>query len=459
MTDKTIQTINPLNEKILKSYPYMTDAEALEVVQKSNDAFLQWRLKSLDERANVISSIASELRKSKDEFAQLMTNEVGKLLRDSLSEIELCAAICDYTAKNGPTFLADEKRKVPSGRGLVTYAPLGVIYGIQPWNFPCYQAVRYSISSLMAGNGVLLKHSENCTGSGLMLRDIFERAGLPRGLFGVLLITHDQSDAIIEHRLVRGVTLTGSDTAGRAVAQKAASVSKKTVLELGSNDAYMVFDDADLALAVKLCVQGRLFNNGQTCVGAKRFIVTEKNYDEFVQGYTRAFGAITVGDPNNTDTQLGPLVSCRQRDQVHRQVEESVAKGAKLLVGGTIPDRTGWFYPATALVDVAPGQPAYDDEIFGPVAAIIKAKDDDDAMRIANDSRYGLGGGIFSKDVERAVKMAATYFDTGMVNVNTFALASPDMPFGGVKDSGYGREHGDVGLKEFVNVKSITIAD
>lgn len=459
MTDKTIQTINPLTEKVLGTYPYMTDAEALEIVQESHNAFLEWRLKSLDERASVISSIATELRKSRDEFAQLMTDEVGKLLRDSLSEIELCAAICDYTAKNGPDFLADEQREVPNGRGLVTYAPLGVIYGIQPWNFPCYQAVRYSISCLMAGNGVLLKHSENCTGSGLMLRDIFERAGLPNSLFGVLLITHDQSDAIIEHRLVRGVTLTGSDKAGRSVAQKAASVSKKTVLELGSNDAYMVFDDADLDLAVKLCVQGRLFNNGQTCVGAKRFIVTEKNYDAFVQGYTEAFGEITMGDPNDTDTQLGPLVSCRQRDQVHAQVAESVAKGARILVGGTVPERTGWFYPATALVDVASGQPAYDDEIFGPVAAIIKAKDDEDAMRIANDSRYGLGGGIFSKNVERAVKMAATYFDTGMVNINTFALASPDMPFGGVKDSGYGREHGDVGLKEFVNVKSITIAD
>jgi len=458
MTDKTIQTINPLTEKVLGTYSYMTEAEALEIVQASHNAFLEWRLKSLDERASVISSIATELRKSRDEFAQLMTDEVGKLLRDSLSEIELCAAICDYTAKNGPDFLADEQREVPNGRGLVTYAPLGVIYGIQPWNFPCYQAVRYSISCLMAGNGVLLKHSENCTGSGLMLRDIFERAGLPNGLFGVLLITHDQSDAIIEHRLVRGVTLTGSDKAGRSVAQKAASVSKKTVLELGSNDAYMVFDDADLDLAVKLCVQGRLFNNGQTCVGAKRFVVTEKNYDAFVQGYTKAFGEITIGDPNDTDTQLGPLVSCRQRDQVHAQVAESVAKGARILVGGTVPERSGWFYPATALVDVASGQPAYDDEIFGPVAAIIKAKDDEDAMRIANDSRYGLGGGIFSKDVERAVQMAATYFDTGMVNINTFALASPDMPFGGVKDSGYGREHGDAGLKEFVNVKSITIA-
>ncbi len=459
MTDRTIQTINPLTEKILDTYSLMTDAEAMEVVAKSHDAFLQWRLKSLDERATVISSIAAELRNSRDDFARLMTDEVGKLLRDSLSEIELSAQICDFTAKNGPTFLADENREMPSGRGLVAYAPLGVIYGIQPWNFPCYQAVRYSISCLMSGNGVLLKHSENCTGSGLMLREIYERAGLPKGLFGVLLISHDQSDAIIEHKLVRGVTLTGSDKAGRSVAQKAASVSKKTVLELGSNDAYLIFDDADLDLAIKACVQGRLFNNGQTCVGAKRFIVTEKNYDQFVQGYVNAFGAIAIGDPNAADTQLGPLVSRHQRDQVHAQVDESVAKGAKLVVGGTIPDRTGWFYPATALVDVAPGQPAYDDEIFGPVAAIIRAKDDEDAMRIANDSRYGLGGGIFSKDVDRAVNMARTYFDTGMVNINTFSVASPDMPFGGVKDSGYGREHSEVGIMEFVNVKSITIAE
>jgi len=458
MTDNTIRTVNPLTEQVLTTYPMMSDNEATDIVQTSHDAYLEWRLKSLEERAGVIAAIAAELRKTKDEFAQLMTDEMGKLLSDGRNEIELCASICDYTAKHGPKMLADEEREVPQGRGLVVYAPLGVIYGIQPWNFPCYQAIRYSISSLMAGNGVLLKHAESCTGSGLMLRDIYERAGLPKGLFGVLLITHDQSDMIIEHRLVRGVTLTGSDEAGRTIAQKAASVTKKTVMELGSNDAYMVFDDADLDLAIKTCVQGRLFNNGQTCVNAKRFIITAKNYDAFVQGYAAAFNDIIIGDPNKEVTQLGPMVSCSQRDRVHRQVEESVAKGARIVAGGVIPDRTGWFYPATALVDVAPGQPAYDDEIFGPVASIIKATDDEDAMRLANDSRYGLGGGIFSKNVDRAIRMAATYFDTGMVCINTYTIASPDMPFGGVKDSGYGREHGEVGLKEFVNVKSITIA-
>ncbi len=459
MSNNHMQTVNPLTEQLLKTYPMHSDVEAMDIVRNCHAAHLAWRLKSLEDRAAVIAAIAVELRTSKQEFAQLMTDEVGKLLSGSLQEIDLCAAICDFTAKNGPKMLGDEHRDLPAGRGLVSYAPMGVIYGIQPWNFPCYQAIRYSISSLMVGNGVLLKHAENCTGSGLMLRDIYERAGLPKGLFGVLLISHDQSDKIIEHKLVRGVTLTGSDKAGRAVAGKAASVTKKTVMELGSNDAYIIFDDADLQLAIKSCVQGRLFNNGQTCVNAKRFIVTEKNYEAFVEGYGAAFKAIVMGDPNNDETQLGPMVSCSQRDKVHEQVTESVAKGAKIIAGGTVPAQTGWFYPATALVDVKPGQPAYDDEIFGPVASIIKARDDVDAMRLANDSRYGLGGGIFSKDVDRAVKMAAAYFDTGMVNINTYAIASPSMPFGGVKDSGYGREHGEVGLKEFVNVKSITIAN
>ncbi|MGV0875983.1 NAD-dependent succinate-semialdehyde dehydrogenase [Martelella sp. FLE1502] len=453
----SLTTINPLTEEELKSYPQMSDEEASAVVEASHTAFLEWRLKPLEERAKVISAIAEEMRKSKDEFAKLMTDEVGKLLKDSREEVELCAAICDYTAKIGPDTLADEEREVESGKGIVTHSPIGVVYGIQPWNFPAYQAVRYSIASLMAGNGVLLKHASACTGSGLFLRDLYERAGLPKGLFGVLLISHDQSDRVIEDERVRGVTLTGSDKAGRAVAGKAAELVKKTVLELGSNDAYLVLDDADLDLAVKTCVQGRIYNNGQTCVNAKRFIVTEKNFDAFVKAYAEAFEDIKMGDPSEDDTELGPMVTEAQRDKLHKQVEESIEKGARLVAGGKIPDRKGWFYPATVLADVAPGQPAYKDEMFGPAASIIRAKDEEDAMRIANSSRYGLGGGIFSRDVERARKLAADYFDTGMVFINTFDVAYPTMPFGGVKTSGYGREHGPEGLKEFVNIKSIRI--
>lgn len=453
----SLKTINPFTEDDLKTYPHMSDAEAMAVVEASHTAFLDWRLKSLEERAEVIAAIGAEMRKSKEDFAQLMTDEVGKLLRDSRSEVDLCAAICDYTAKIGPDALADEEREIEGGKGYVMHSPIGVVYGIQPWNFPAYQAVRYSIASLMAGNGVLLKHAEACTGSGLFLRDLYERAGLPKGLFGVLLISHDQSDKIIEDERIRGVTLTGSDRAGRAVGAKAAELVKKTVLELGSNDAYLVLDDADLDVAVKTCVRGRIYNNGQTCVNAKRFIVTEKNYDAFVEAYAAAFRSIKLGDPKADDTQLGPMVTEKQRDELHQQVKESIEKGARLVVGGEVPERKGWFYPATVLADVAPGQPAYEDELFGPAAAIIRAKDDMDALRIANSSRYGLGGGIFSRDVERARKLAADYFDTGMVFINTFNVAYPSMPFGGVKTSGYGREHGPEGLKEFVNVKSIRI--
>lgn len=454
-----ITTVNPATEEILETYTLMTDEQMKQAVEGCHNAFLEWRERPTDERAEIIRAIGEELRKNKDEFARLMTREVGKLIGDSQQEVELCAAICDFTAENGPDELADEERDIPGGTGVISYAPIGVIYGIQPWNFPCYQAVRYSIANLMAGNGVLLKHAANCTGSGLFLKRVFEAAGLPKDLFTVLIIDHDQSDKVIEHDLVRGVTLTGSDKAGRVVAAKAAENLKKTVLELGSNDAYIVLDDADLDIAVEACVQGRIYNNGQTCVNAKRFIVTAKNYDAFVERYAEKMGAIEMGDPTDENIRLGPMARDDLRDKLADQVDESVEKGARAIVGGETPNRKGAYYPATVLVDVKPGQPAYDDELFGPVASIIKAEDDEDAMRIANDSRYGLGGGIFSRDEARARKLASKQFDTGMVSVNGFNIAVPNMPFGGVKNSGYGREHGGFGMKEFVNAKSIYVMD
>ena len=456
----SFQTINPATGEPVNTYEYMSDEDAKQVVKDCHEAFLKWRERSLEDRASVIAKIGEELKKSQEGFARLMTDEVGKLIGDSRDEVELCAGICAYTAKTGPEELADEHRDIEDGqKGIITYSPIGVIYGIQPWNFPCYQAVRYSISNLMAGNGVLLKHAESCTGSGLFLKEIYERAGLPRGLFGVLIIDHDQSDTIIENDLVRGVTLTGSDGAGRTVAKKAAENLKKTVLELGSNDAYLVLEDADLDVAIEACVAGRIYNNGQTCVNAKRFVVTDKVYDEFVDAYVEKMDAISMGDPSEDDTKLGPMSRSELRDDLHEQVQESVKAGATLRTGGEIPDKEGAWYPATVLTDVAPGQPAYDDELFGPVASIIRAKDDEDAMRIANDSRYGLGGGIFSKDVDKAIQLASSRFDTGMVCINGYAIAQPSMPFGGVKDSGYGREHGGFGMKEFVNAKSIYVID
>lgn len=288
-----------------------------------------------------------------------------------------------------------------------------------------------------------------------MLRDICLHAGLPEGLFEVLIVDHDTSDAVIEHERVRGVTMTGSDAGGRHIGQIATKNLKKSVLELGSNDAYLVLEDADIELAVKTSVQGRLYNNDETCVSAKRFIVTEAVNDAFTSAFVEQMEAIALGDPTADETQLGSLSSQDQFDTICEQVAKSVEGGAKILCGGSAPDRTGQYYPATVLADCQPGTPAYDDEIFGRVAAIIKAKDDEDAMRIANDSRYGLGGGIFSKNEDRAVQLAHDHFDTGMIRINSFGAADPNMPFGGVEDSGFGREHGGFGIKEFVNVKAI----
>jgi succinate-semialdehyde dehydrogenase/glutarate-semialdehyde dehydrogenase len=452
-----ITTINPATEEEIQTYDLMSEREATQRVEACHDAFLKWREIPRQERATYLTKIAQKLRDNVDDLSALMTQETGKLLKDGRTEVEICAAIFDYTAKHGPELLADEERTHAGGkkRGVVSYQPIGVIYSIQPWNFPLYQPVRVLAASLMIGNGCVLKHASICTGSGLRLRELCIEAGLPEDLFQVILIDHDTSDKLIEHPKVRGVTLTGSDQAGSHVGSVAAKVLKKTVLELGSNDAYLVLEDADIETAVKFSVIGRLYNNGETCVSAKRFIVADKVYDAFVDAFVEQMKKITLGDPTDEATQLGPLSSQGQFDTVKEQVEQSVAKGAKLLCGGKAPDRTGAYYPATVLAEVTPGMPAYDDEIFGPVASVIRAKDDEDAMRLANDSRYGLGGGIFSTDEDRALKLARNYFDTGMVRINSFGAADPNMPFGGVKNSGYGREHGGFGMKEFVNAKAI----
>ncbi|RJY08959.1 NAD-dependent succinate-semialdehyde dehydrogenase [Aurantiacibacter aquimixticola] len=454
----TITTVNPATGEDIETYEEMDKDAAIAKLEACHAAFLDWRLTSLEERADIIRGIGQALRDNKEELAQLMTREVGKLIGDSRDEVDLCAGICDYTADTGPKELADEQRDPGNaGRGIITYSPIGVVYGIQPWNFPAYQVVRYSIANLMAGNGVLLKHASNCTGSGLKLAELYKEGGLPKDLFSVLVVDHDTSDAIIEHDKVRGVTLTGSDKAGKHVAEKAGKLLKPTVLELGSNDAYLVLEDADLDMAAKVCAEARLYNNGQTCINGKRFIVTEKVYDDFLSRFVERFEAIKVGDPTADDSDMGPMARADLRETLQEQVDESVKKGAKIACGGSIPDGDGAYYPATVLTDVESGQPAYDDELFGPVASVIRAKDDEDAMRLANDSRYGLGGGILSSDTDRAVELAKKHFDTGMVFVNVYGVADPSMPFGGVKDSGYGREHGGFGVKEFVNAKSIFV--
>ncbi|GLR28725.1 NAD-dependent succinate-semialdehyde dehydrogenase [Psychrobacter pacificensis] len=453
-----ITTVNPATGEDIKNYDYMSNDEVNKIVDASHNAFLEWRTVSHEERGRVIKSIGDKLMEYKEELSRLMTEERGKLYGQSQQEVDLCKAICDYTAENGVAALADDERDIESmKKGIVTYQPIGVIYGMQPWNFPAYQVFRYAIANLMAGNSVLLKHAANVTGSGLLIEKIFHESELPNDLFRTILIDHDQSEKLIENDKVRGVTLTGSDAAGRIVGQQAAKAIKKSVLELGSNDAFIVLEDADIETAVETCTQARLVNNGETCVAAKRFIVVDSVYDEFRKRIVEKFEGTKSGDPMDDSSDIGPLARADLRDQLHEQVEQSVAKGATIAVGGKVPEGKGSFYPATILENVEKGQPAYDDELFGPVASLIRAKDDDDAMRIANDSRYGLGGAIFSKDEEKAIRLASEQFDTGMVYINGYGLANPALPFGGVKNSGYGREHGGFGIKEFVNIKAVHV--
>ena len=453
-----ITTVNPATGEDIKEYNYMSNDEVNNIVEASHQAFLEWRKTSHEERAKVINSIGETLMKYKEELSRLMTEERGKLYSQSLQEIDLCKEICDYTAEKGVAALADDERDIEGlKKGIVTYQPIGVIYGMQPWNFPAYQVFRYTIANLMAGNSILLKHAANVTGSGLLIEKIFHESDLPNDLFRTILIDHDQSEKLIGNDKVRGVTLTGSDGAGSIVGQQAAKAIKKAVLELGSNDAFIVLEDADLELAVQTCTLARLINNGETCVAAKRFIVVDSLYDEFRKRIVEEFASKKAGDPMDDSSDLGPLARKDLQEKLHAQVEESVSKGATISVGGKLPEGKGSFYPATILENVEKGQPAYDDELFGPVASLIRAKDQDDALRIANDSRYGLGGAIFSKDEDKAIRLANEEFDTGMVYINGYGLANPALPFGGVKNSGHGREHGGFGIKEFVNIKGVHV--
>ncbi|QDO94936.1 NAD-dependent succinate-semialdehyde dehydrogenase [Formosa sediminum] len=455
----TFTTTNPADGSTLATYNYMSDETVDKKIEASHEAFLDWRHRSFEDRGKIIQSIGEELQHYKTELAELMTDEMGKLLSQSKQEIDICTAVCDFAATQAETELKTEYRELANGaKGRISYAPIGIIYGIQPWNYPSYQVIRYAITNLMAGNSVLLKHASNVTGTAKLLESVFKAAGLPDGLFTVLVINHEQSDAIIKHKLVRGVTLTGSPEAGKIIGEKAGSQLKKSVLELGSNDAYLILEDADIELAVKESVKGRIYNNGETCIAAKRFIAVDAVYDAFKEAFVKAMSELKTGNPKAEDTDLGPMARADLREKLHEQLTESVSKGATILCGGELMTGDGYYYPATVLEHVKQGQPAYDDELFGPIASLIRAKDDEDAMRIANDSRFGLGGGIFSKNVDRAVNLAEKYFDTGMIFINSFGLADPQMPFGGVKDSGFGREHGGFGLKEFVNIKAVTIA-
>ncbi len=456
MADKLV-SIDPSNGKKIATYTVHNDKKVAASLDVAATAFEAWKRLSYEKRGKVMKNIAKQLRKEKEQLAVLCTQEMGKPLQQGREEVEKCAGTLEYYADNAAKFLADELVATDAAKSYVTYRPLGAILAIMPWNFPYWQVFRAFGPAAMAGNVMVLKHASNVSGCAVAIEELVLKAGAPAGLLQTLLVPSDRIEKIIEHRAIAAVTLTGSTAAGRKVAEAAGRNLKKQVLELGGSDAYVVMDDVDIEAAAKICVDGRLKNSGQSCVAAKRFIVTKKIKKRFEEAMAAKMEASAWGDPMDAKNIVGPMARHDLRDQLHEQVTKSIEMGATLLCGGYIPKDKGAYYPTTVLTNVVKGMPAYDEELFGPVAAIIEAANEKDALRIANDSEYGLGGAIIAKNVARAEKLAVEEMDAGNVFINDFVHSDARLPFGGVKNSGYGREIGPHGIREFVNIKTIYI--
>lgn len=452
-----LQSINPATGKEIKSYEEMNEDNVKEIIDSVDSTFNIWRKTSFKERSEKMNRAAEIIKEKKEEFAILMVEEMGKPIAQARAEAEKCAWVCEYYAENAEKFLEDEKFETDADNSFVTYQPLGVVLAIMPWNFPFWQVFRFAAPNLMAGNAALLKHASNVQSCALSIESIFREAGFPENLFRTILISSKKVKNVIDNGKVRAVTLTGSVPAGKVVAREAGEQLKKTVLELGGSDPYVILEDADLEKAADTCVTSRLINAGQSCIAAKRFIIPEKIYNDFEKLFVEKMKQKKMGDPKDEENDLGPQARDDLRDDLHKQVEDSVEKGAKILLGGKVPDMKGAYYPPTVLANVEPGMPAYDEELFGPVAALIKVKDEEEAIKVANDSDFGLGGAVFTKDVDRGTKIAREKIDSGNVFVNQFVKSDPRLPFGGVKDSGYGRELSIFGIKEFVNIKTVYV--
>lgn len=452
----SLDAVNPATGETLKSYDEMTPRQVAAAIEEAHAAWASWRAVPFADRARPMKKAAVILRERKEEFARLMALEMGKPFKQGVAEAEKCALGCDYYADNAEAHLAPEIVKTEASKSYVAFEPLGVVLAVMPWNFPFWQVFRFAAPALMAGNTGVLKHASNVPGCAIAIEDVFVQAGFPKGVFRTLLIGSGQVKSVIEHKLVSAVTLTGSTPAGKAVASQAGAVLKKTVLELGGSDPYIVLEDADLEHAVNTCATSRLINSGQSCVNAKRFVVVEPLVAAFSEKLVAAMKSKRVGDPLAEGVDVGPQARPDLRDELHKQVTESVAKGARLLLGGEIPPGNGSFYPPTVLADVKPGMPAYEEELFGPVASIFAARDEAEAVRIANDSIFGLGAAVFTKDAARGERIARQ-LEAGCTFVNALVASDPRLPFGGVKESGYGRELGTYGIKEFVNIKTVFI--
>ncbi len=452
-----IQSINPATESEIKSYKEMELSEIETIISSADQAFNEWRRSSFSTRSQMMKKAGEMLRKDKEMHSRLMTEEMGKPITQSRSEVEKCAWLCDYFAENGEEFLKDTIIESDASKSFVTFQPLGVVLAVMPWNFPYWQVFRFAVPGLMAGNAGVLKHASNVTGCALAIEDVFRQAGFPKDLFRTLIVSSKKMEKVIELEKIRAVTLTGSVPAGKAVASKAGSLIKKTVLELGGSDPYVVLEDADLDTAADTCVTSRLINGGQSCIAAKRFIIVEKVYDRFRDVFVEKMKAKKMGDPFDESNDLGPQATKSLRDDLHDQVKRSIDKGAKLLLGGEIPKTKGAYYPPTVLENVKEGMAAYDEELFGPVASLIKAKNESDAVRIANDSIFGLGAAVFTKDTKRGERIAREELNAGNCFVNAFVKSDPRLPFGGLKESGYGRELSYFGIHEFVNIKTVYV--
>lgn len=453
----TIVSINPATGKVLAEYQEMTPEEVKSTITSAHEVFGEWRRTSFAQRAELMKKAAAILRDKAPDYAKLMTEEMGKPIRDGRAEAEKCASACDYYADNAERFLQPEPVTTDASKSFISYQPIGVVLAVMPWNFPFWQVLRFAAPALMAGNVGILKHASNVPACALAIEELFEQAGFPANVFRTLLISSRQVDAILENPLVRAATLTGSTPAGQAVAKKAGEMLKKTVLELGGSDPYLILEDADLEVAVTTCVSSRLINSGQSCIAAKRFIVVEPVRAEFEKRFVEKMRSVKMGDPMAEDTVVGPQARHDLRDELHQQVLQSIKAGAKCLLGGTIPNDPGAFYPPTVLTEVKKGSPAYDDELFGPVAAIIPVKNEAEAIQVANDSIFGLGAAVFTRDVVRGEQIATEELEAGSCFVNALVKSDPRLPFGGIKESGYGRELSYFGIKEFVNIKTVYV--
>ena len=450
----TQKSINPYNGELLKEYPTHSTEDVNKIITGCHQNFLEWRKWSFAQRAEKMKAAASILKSKKEELSKLISLEMGKPLSQSESEIDKCAMVCEYYAEKAAVFLANESLEAPKGYSYITYNPLGVVLAIMPWNFPFWQVFRFAAPGIMAGNTAILKHASNVPGCAMAIESIFHDAGFPDFTFKSLLISSKEVNSIIENDKVMAVTLTGSEKAGSKVAEAAGKNIKKSVLELGGSDPFIVLKDADLEQAIATAVKGRMINNGESCIAAKRFIVAEEIFDEFLMLFKEKFCSLKYGDPLHPDTDYGPLARPDLAEELFEQVSKSVNMGAKVAMGGDRPEKGSSRFDPTIILNAKKGMPAYDEELFGPVAVLFKFSSEEEAIQIANDTKFGLGAAVWTKNIDKAKAMAQK-IESGTVVINKMMASHPANPFGGIKMSGYGRELAHLGIREFVNIKTV----